>query len=77
MKITVQIKTVYGVEQVYPACQRSRLFAEIAGTKTLTAETLRRSPPNAYRRPRRFGGTSTRLRQTARGIVAYAGERAP
>lgn len=38
--ITVQIKTVYGNEVVYPACPRSLLFATIANTKTLTRETL-------------------------------------
>lgn len=38
--IIVQIKTVYGVEQVYPACPDAVLFARIAGTKTLTTSTL-------------------------------------
>jgi hypothetical protein len=38
--ITVQIKSVYGNEVVYPACPKSLLFASIAGTKTLTRETL-------------------------------------
>ena len=39
--IVVIIKSVYGVEKVYPACENSRRFAEIAGTKTLTEHTLR------------------------------------
>jgi hypothetical protein len=38
--ITVQIKTVYGNEVVYPACPKALLFATIANTKTLTRETL-------------------------------------
>ena len=41
MNITVKIKTVYGVDKIYPACENSRRFAEIAGTKTLTEHTLR------------------------------------
>lgn len=41
MKITVRIKSVYGIETVYPACEQSKLFARIAGTKTLTTHALR------------------------------------
>jgi len=38
--IIVQIKNVYGEDRVYPVCANARLFANIAGTKTLTRETL-------------------------------------
>jgi hypothetical protein len=41
MNITVEIKSVYGEDKVYPACENSRRFAEIAGTKTLTPHTIR------------------------------------
>ena len=41
MKITVEIKNVYGIEPVYPACKASELFAKIAGTRTLTRHALR------------------------------------
>lgn len=41
MEILVQIRQVYGAETVYPACPLAAGFARIAGTKTLTAETLR------------------------------------
>lgn len=41
LRITVQIRNVYGVETVYPACQRSMLLAQLAGTKTLTPGALR------------------------------------
>lgn len=34
--ITVELKSIYGVQAVYPACHASKLFAQIAGTKTLT-----------------------------------------
>lgn len=40
MHITIQIKSVYGVNTVYPACPKSVIFAAIAGTKTLTHATL-------------------------------------
>ena len=40
MEIKVKLKNVYGQDLVYPACSKSKLFAEIAGTTTLTPETL-------------------------------------
>ena len=41
MKIYVRIKNVYGTEKVYPDCPVSVKFAEIAGTKTLSENTIR------------------------------------
>jgi hypothetical protein len=38
--ICVTIKSVYGKETIYPACDKSALFAAVAGTKTLTRETV-------------------------------------
>lgn len=38
--ITVEIKNVYGNENIYPICETAKFFARIAGTKTLTRETL-------------------------------------
>lgn len=38
--ITVEVRSIYGEQKVYPMCPRSKLFAEIAGTKTLTHYTL-------------------------------------
>jgi hypothetical protein len=40
MKITVKIKSVYGIAQAYPACSQSKLFCELTGTKTLTKSAL-------------------------------------
>lgn len=40
MKIQVIIKTVYGNEMVYPICDRAKLFARIAGSKTLNGNTI-------------------------------------
>jgi hypothetical protein len=41
MQIKVQIRTIYGVETVYPLCNQAKAFARIARTKTLTIDTLR------------------------------------
>jgi hypothetical protein len=38
--IKVSVREVYGVPTVYPACPQALLFAQIAGTKTLTHRTL-------------------------------------
>lgn len=41
MKITIRIDKNYGIETAYPVCESAQLFARIAGTKTLTRNTLR------------------------------------
>lgn len=39
-EILVQIKSVYGQEQIYPMCSQAQAFAAIAGTKTLTKAVI-------------------------------------
>lgn len=39
--IVVRIKTVYGVDKVYPVCVKARHFADIAGTTTLRPSDLK------------------------------------
>jgi hypothetical protein len=39
-ELKVEVKNVYGVEKIYPRCDKSELFAQIAGTKTLTRESI-------------------------------------
>jgi hypothetical protein len=41
MEFLVKLKTVYGNEVVYPACDTSRKFAELLGTKTITPHALK------------------------------------
>ena len=41
MKITIEIKSQYGQTVAHPICCKAKLFAKIAGTKTLTLETLK------------------------------------
>lgn len=38
--ITVRLEQQYGQKVVQPACSTGQLFAQIAGTKTLTKPTL-------------------------------------
>jgi len=40
-EIRVTVKNVYGTDKVYPHCEKARHFADIAGTTTLTRDTLR------------------------------------
>jgi hypothetical protein len=40
MLIQVEIKQVYGNETIYPACETSKLFAQIANTRTLTRAAI-------------------------------------
>ena len=40
MNIYVNERSVYGNTMVYPACDKAKVFANIAGTKTLTFETI-------------------------------------
>ncbi len=49
MQVIINIKNVYGNETIYPACDLSRTFADIAGTKTLTRDTMRHIEKLGYR----------------------------
>ena len=42
MKIIIKKKNVYGDNKYYPICKDAKLFAEIAGTVTLTLDNLER-----------------------------------
>ena len=39
-RITVSIRHEYGQRRVYPYCKYAKAFARIAGTSTLTEQTL-------------------------------------
>jgi hypothetical protein len=41
-EITVEVKDIYGKTKYYPHCSDAKVFAAIAGTTTLTEQTLRR-----------------------------------
>ncbi len=49
MDIFIRIKNQYGQNLAYPACTNSRLFAQIAGTQTLTASTLHKIDKLGYK----------------------------
>jgi len=38
--ITVEVRSVYGNETVYPVCDKAVLFCQIAGTRTLTRDMV-------------------------------------
>lgn len=41
MQIMIEVKNVYGVQNCYPACAKSRAFALLAKKKTLSTDDLR------------------------------------
>ena len=49
MEITVQIKSVYGRDLVYPACPYARAFADIAGIETLTEFAVHKIKSMGYK----------------------------
>jgi len=40
MEIIVEIKSVYGNRSIYPVCAKSKILADLAGTKTFTNRAL-------------------------------------
>lgn len=48
LSILVEIKNVYGAEKIYPISETAKIFAEIAGTKTLTPITIERVKELGY-----------------------------
>jgi hypothetical protein len=40
--IEVEVKDVYGALKYYPMCEKAQLFADIAGTKTLTLHAIKK-----------------------------------
>ena len=40
MNLVVSKKNVYGVERVYPVCNKAKIFAAISGNKTLLPEVI-------------------------------------
>ena len=41
MEIIVTVKSNYGTETIYPSCLKGHIFAEMAGTKTLTPQAIK------------------------------------
>jgi ATP phosphoribosyltransferase len=46
--IEVEVMDVYGAVKYYPSCEKAQLFADIAGTKTLTLETIKKIEALGY-----------------------------
>jgi hypothetical protein len=49
LQITIEVRSVYGTLQAYPACEKAQTFAAIAGTKTLSRTTLHHAESLGYR----------------------------
>ena len=47
-RLSLRVDRVYGNLTIYPDCERSRLLAEIAGTKSLTPAALRKIAKLGY-----------------------------
>lgn len=48
MEISVVIETVYGKQKVYPACEKSKLFAALTGCITLTKNAIEKIKALGY-----------------------------
>jgi hypothetical protein len=48
MKLQVIIKNVYGNELIYPACEKAKLLAALANSKTITLQALTTIKKLAY-----------------------------
>lgn len=48
MQVKVLVRNVYGVSKAYPVNKAAKLFAAIAGTKTLTVQTLAQAQQLGY-----------------------------
>lgn len=46
--IQIEVRSVFGQLKIYPICGCAKLFAEIAGTKTLTARNVRQIESLGY-----------------------------
>jgi hypothetical protein len=46
--VEVEVKDVYGAAKYYPICEKAQLFADIAGTKTLTVEVIKKIEALGY-----------------------------
>ncbi len=40
MQVTVELKNNYGQQAIYPVCEKAKMFSRIAGTLTLTPQSL-------------------------------------
>ena len=47
--ITVELREQYGAQVIHPVCPAAKLFARIAGTKTLTRDTVQTIKTLGYR----------------------------
>lgn len=48
MNITIKVKNVYGVDRIYPVCDKAKLFIALTGNKTFSAGDIDRIKALGY-----------------------------
>lgn len=48
LTVRIELRDVYGKQTAYPVCTNAKIFADIAGTKVLTDQTLMRIAALGY-----------------------------
>ncbi len=48
LTVRIELRDVYGKQTAYPVCDTAKTFADIAGTKVLTDQTLMRIAALGY-----------------------------
>ncbi len=48
MEILVDIKSVYGIDKIYPVCEKAKTFCEMLNTKTLTDHAIKKIKELGY-----------------------------
>lgn len=48
MDLTIEIKSIYGEEKIYPACAKSQAFCDLLGQKTLTRSNINKIKAMGY-----------------------------
>ena len=48
MQITIEIKTIYGKQTIYPVCDNAKIFSALAGTTTLTPAAIKQIKALGY-----------------------------
>jgi len=48
MELIVKIKSVYGIDKIYPVNDAAKIIAEIAGTTTLTEQAIKLAKQLGY-----------------------------
>ena len=48
-EVTIEVKDVYGKQMFYPVCDKAKVFADLAGTKSLTEGAIKQIMKLGYK----------------------------